>query len=104
MRKGAAIHASQIGRPAGTEGVFRAGGISISGAVAVSCAAPSGALVAGSIDETLDYDGIFDIRRCRLREVQVTPRSAMGKVVVSGLDLEAKLQQRGNRRLAMFCR
>ena len=83
---------------------FERGGISISGAVAVTCAAPSGALVAGAIDETLDFDGIFDIRRCRLRDVQVTPRSAMGKVVVSGLDLEAKLQQRVNRRLAMFCR
>jgi predicted lipid carrier protein YhbT len=83
---------------------FERGGISISGAVAVSCAAPSGALFAGSIDETLDFDGIFDIRRCRLRDVQVTPRSAMGKVVVSGLDLETRLQQRVNRRLAMFCR
>ncbi|MGE3245277.1 MAG: hypothetical protein AB7F96_12820 [Beijerinckiaceae bacterium] len=77
--------------------------IRLSGAVAIVCAAPK-APAAASISETIDFAGAFDLRRCALRELRVTPRSAMGKTMAAGLNLEARLRNRIDSKLELFCR
>ncbi|MCC2099223.1 MAG: hypothetical protein KDJ29_20200 [Hyphomicrobiales bacterium] len=83
---------------------LEAGGISMEGVVVVACSTPPEAAISGSLEETVDFAGVFDIRRCRLRDVEVVPRSAMGKIVAGSLELEARLRAKVNRRLVMFCR
>ena len=76
----------------------------MNGAVEIICAGPPAPLLPDRVTEVLDFSGVFDISRCRLRGVQVMPRGILGKVMVNGLDIEGKLQSQLNRKLGMFCR
>lgn len=83
---------------------FAARDIILSGSVEVACTAPPVPVLPDTIKETLDFEGYFNIRRCRLQEVRVTPRGTLGQTIVAGLDIEGKLKNRLNRKLGLFCR
>lgn len=78
--------------------------IVLSGTVEVTCGTPPDALVGGTISETVDFQGRFDLRECALQGLRVEPRGTFGKIIAAGLDLQGRLEGRLNRQLELFCR